>query len=249
MTTKERSALFNGEMVRSILAGTKTKTRRPVKVRGGLDFIGGRGEENDPGCWGYFFDGPDHHGYMVLERGLNERHDHGRISIPNPLGEPGDRLRLLSSWATDARYDGIKPTELPRPGDPTEIGLSTLWTRWMSDEKPAWCGKLRPGRFLPSTLRWVMPIAEVTGVRVERVQDISEADARAEGIVETRLGMADTLVYHTGTWPAPKASATAIDAFAALWRDIYGAESWERNDWVWVTEFRRVETQNERGAA
>lgn len=99
---KERPILFTGPMVRAILADKKTQTRRIVTTREPLQFIGGRGEEADPDKWGWFFDGPDHHGYMVLGRGHDERHDHGITSIRCPHGEPGDRLWVKETFSTDA---------------------------------------------------------------------------------------------------------------------------------------------------
>ena len=74
--------------------------------------------------------------------------------------------------------------------------------------------------------RWASRITlEITGVRVERLQEISEADARAEGVS----------AKHT-----PDADYTARDAFSALWESINGGGSWDANPWVWVVEFRRL---------
>ena len=218
MTTRERPILFSGEMVRAILDGTKTQTRRPVKVRGGLNFIGGGGEENDPACWGYFFDGPEHHGYMVLARGLNERHDHGRISIPSPFGAPGDRLWVRETWGyfggDEYLYQhhrgsvGYRADHIPL--DPVPGG------RWrLSIHMPRWASRI--------TL-------EVTGVRVERLGDITEEDARAEGVQPVpfcRAGRPDGMEH--------------VESFEDTWRDIYGPESWRAHPWVWAVSFRRIE--------
>jgi hypothetical protein len=82
---KERPILFSGAMVRAILDGTKTQTRRIVKVRG-LEFIGGKGQENDPSAWGYPY--PDREGYADLTDG-----------IPCPYGKPGDCLYVRETWS------------------------------------------------------------------------------------------------------------------------------------------------------
>lgn len=89
---------------------------------------------------------------------------------------------------------------------------------------------MRPSLHMP---RWASRITlEVTGVRVERLQEISEADARAEGL-STAPG---------GWWSGAdgQAGATPRAAFALLWNSINGADSWNENPWVWVVEFRRV---------
>src|SRR5690606_21112531 len=93
----------------------------------------------------------------------------------------------------------------------------------------------RPGIHMP---RWASRITlEITGVRVERLNAISEADARAEGVYAVTLGAVGLMERSP-----PR---THRKAFELLWREINGAESWERNDWVWVIEFRRVEPGHE----
>jgi hypothetical protein len=87
--------------------------------------------------------------------------------------------------------------------------------------------------------RWASRITlEITGVRVERLQDISEADAAAEGVPP----VGDLLPDYSDTYLTPKGDfATAKVAFQRLWESIYKPESWQANPWVWVIEFRRVE--------
>jgi hypothetical protein len=207
-------------MVEAIRAGRKMMTRRAVKLAE--------------------FQRSDTPGYDFTFRDRAKRwHDYRSDDIARvcPYGRPGDRLRLLSSWATDARYDGFKPTDLPRDGDPTELGRPVFWSHWDGGEKPSWCGKLRPGRFLPSSLRWLMPIAEVTGVRVERLQDISEEDARAEG-VEPCGGFMASAGCWTNYGPDGSSFHTARASFMSLWRSINGGDSWVANPWVWVVSFK-----------
>ena len=232
---KERPILFSAPMVRAVIAGTKTQTRRVVKPQPpsveAVRSISG----SDFSIFHAKVDGA----FRVAGPVWAVRYAMGRE--PEwlcPYGQPGERLCLLSSWATDKRFDGLRPKDLPIDGDdaPAEWGKSVFWTRWDGTEKPAWCGKLRPGRFLPSSLRWLMPLAEVTGVRVERLHDITEEDARAEGVT-----------------PAPfcKAGRPAgqehVESFDGLWREINGVESWDANPWVWVVNFKRIEARAENG--
>ena len=84
--------------------------------------------------------------------------------------------------------------------------------------------------------RWASRITlEVTGVRVERLQDISEADAIAEGVTGVSSGGV-TLFTTTGV----NCFQAAKDAYAALWELINGPGSWDANPWVWVVEFKRI---------
>lgn len=183
---KERPILFSGPMVQAILGGRKTQTRRVVKTREPLSFLGGRGEEADPGKWGWFFDGPDHHGHMVLARGLNERHDHGCNSIPCPYGQAGDRLWVRETWRTAFSLDDLSPTEIASkaaaagwamPWCPIEYEADTHRVNW---DAKMWgsSGKTRVSIHMP---RWASRLAlEVTEVKVDR-GSVTPEDARREG--------------------------------------------------------------------
>ncbi|MGL4684192.1 MAG: hypothetical protein ACRCV4_14320, partial [Hafnia alvei] len=98
--------------------------------------------------------------------------------------------------------------------------------------KPATPEKWTPSIHMP---RWASRITlEITGVRVERLQDISQEDAQSEGM---------ELTGWRPSYSDPDSGgecATPYDNFAALWESIYGEESWNANPWVWVIEFRRV---------
>jgi hypothetical protein len=160
----EHSILYSAAMVPPILDGTKTMTRRVIA---GLPPAWQPSRR--PESWGPqaaddrwpFFDLGDPVGTVGT-------------TFRCPYGHPGDRLVMLTTWATEQRYDRVKPTDL-HPA-------ASIWSLWDGPTKPAWCGRLRPGRFLPSRMRDLMPRAEVVEVRPERVQDISESDAAAEGL-------------------------------------------------------------------
>lgn len=109
-------------------------------------------------------------------------------------------------------------------------------------EGPPQPGKLRPAMFMP---RWASRITlEVTGVRVERLQEISEADAVAEGIESRQVSDADTRwLRYDRDESEGKAYSTTGDArasYRSLWESINGPGSWAANPWVWVVEFTRI---------
>jgi hypothetical protein len=198
----ERPILFSAPMVRAILAGTKTQTRRAMKpqphhVDGGVPF------GNGP-AWAHA--------------------EPGTAMIRCPYGKRGDRLWVREAWRTVADANDIAPRDL--------MNVESFTHYEADGAKPAGMGKLRPGMFMP---RWASRITlEITGVRVERLQDISEDDARAEGCAPAWLDADDNETVHV------RAQPTYRQGFARLWRDINGADSWGANPWCWVVEFKRV---------
>lgn len=231
---KERPIIFSGSMVCAIIDGRKTQTRRPVDMTNPhrpISFLGGEGEEDDPEQWGYFFDGPDHNGYMVLARGLDERRNHGSISIRCPYGDVGDRLWVRETWC-------LAHPEYHTEQEGEKLGRTIQDGRWChyaatddvddNDGKSPWRSPL----FMP---RWASRITlEIAEVRVQRLQDISEEDARAEGVDpycdETRDDGAGRPDDHR-------------TAFAELWNGISTKRApWAENPWVWVISFKRVES-------
>jgi hypothetical protein len=227
----ERPVIFTGESVRAILAGRKTQTRRVAKHRHGIGFLGGLGEENDPECWGYAFDGPDHHGYMVLARGKDERHDHGCISIPCPYGERGTKLWVREAFALSVRdpelhehdvsdrsqWDGAVYRADGETGD---------WESYDGDgNRSRIAAPWRSPLFMP---RWASRITlEVTSVRVERLQDITEDDALAEGIQQTHAVNAG--------------DGMAVQNYAMLWDRLnHKRARWASNPWLWCLTFKVV---------
>lgn len=212
--------------VRAILAGRQSQFRRIVKPRHPISHIGAKGTADDPSEWGYFFDGPDHNGYMVLGRGFGERENNGRISIPCPYGERGDRLWVREAWSLDP-HPGANYRGGPRSPDGAEV---------MFRATDGWEGPWRPSIHMP---RWASRITlEVKGIRVERLQEISEEDAKAEGVDEVDHSIWGRM-FCTPDRIAMSSDPRVI--FEHLWRHINCAESWDANPWVWVVEFRRVQ--------
>lgn len=139
----------------------------------------------------------------------------------------GERRALLTTWAVAPEFDHLKPTEL----DPNRVS-GHFWHAGQGD-KPAGLGKSRPGRFLPNVLRGLMmPMFDITEVRVERVQDISEADALAEGVQEPRIIDIGGSKY---PW-------THRNEFEDLWNSINADRgySWPNNPVVAVITFNRL---------
>lgn len=191
---KERPILFTGPMVRAILEGRKTVTRRVVSPQ--PDFLGSMVDPNTP--------------FKTLDAGL-----HARITCP--YGEPGDRLWVREAWAADAQVDAIAPSDLSQ-GEP-------IWYPADLSVRQTGCSMISKGRVRPSIHmpRWACRILlEITAVRVERLQDISDPGALAEGVSHSEMHSGDSLV----------------DVFARLWESTGG--DWAANPWVWVVEFKRV---------
>lgn len=209
---QERPILFSGAMVRAILDGRKTQTRRVISTRHPIEFLGGRGQESDLSAWGWFFDGPEHSGYMVLARGMNQRHEHGCVSIPCPYGEPGDRLWVRETWRAE-----------------TSEEVQTVYYR--ADEEWHKGAGWKPSIHMP---RWASRLTlEVTEARVQRLQEISEEDAEAEGCPGAR----------GGGHPAGDDGMTPREEYRVLWDSINGERqgcSWADDPWVWAVSFKVV---------
>lgn len=209
----ERPILFNASMVRALLAGTKTLTRRGK----GLEYFSQ--PENDPDGW-QCVRVDDGHAFMVYKHMPHER------AVKCPYGQPGDRLWVRETWAyaihaMAAERDEDGPFVYAAVGT-TQGRLSDRW---------------RPSIHMPrSACRLVL---EVTRVRVERLQDISEADAMAEGCSPAWLDAADNTTVHA------EAPPTYRQGFARLWREINGDGTWASNPWVWVVEFHALGAPNQ----
>jgi hypothetical protein len=187
---KERPILFSAPMVRAILEGRKTQTRRVVKKSAEMDT----------------------NGFMAL--------------VPDekkcPYGQAGDRLWVRETFHVCPHHDDVfyKSDDLLLPRK------CMAHRRW------------RPSIHMP---RWASRITlKITGVRVERLQDISEADAIAEGIEPD-----GDFWKHYGPHPLKDlgenvAHAYPVNSFRSLWHSINGPESWAANPWVWVVEFKCV---------
>ena len=246
---KERPILFSGPMVRALLAGTKTQTRRPVKpVKFYPDFgcavgrVGGAWKYGSPAALGLRERG-DHwsallEGDVLQHMCTKEAYGWG-AGAGCPHGQPGDRLWVRESWSPDPPdVDGWGYTAWAGCREGRIAGVPERFRH------PRFCNYAAdwlhgPICWTPSIHmpRWASRITlEITSVRVERLQDISEANALAEGIVrqpDGGYGLADTTHYH---FTDPRQS------YFSLWEAINGAGSVEANPWVWAVQFRKVTT-------
>jgi hypothetical protein len=207
---KERPILFNGEMVRAILDGRKTQTRRPMKPQP-VD-VGG---------------GPiDHYGPDALDA----------IARQCPHGKVKDQLWVRETWA---KSKGLLDTTIFYRATDKDIKQRALD---YSERENRW----RPSIYMP---RWASRIQlEITNVRVERLQDISEEDAAEEGL---QIFNEDGNLYYSGWGVEPRNwfdepwkwhCDNPRQAFYELWDGInfkrgFGVAT---NPWLWVIEFERV---------
>lgn len=235
---KERPALMNADAVRAVLAGSKTQMRRIIKPtpEAWIDRLHGnnlRGrapyniEHEETGATvGYGFQSEDTY-YKC------------------PYGRPGERLYVRETW----RVSGASFIDYSTPQ------LSKRWERergselqeaicYAADEYPGeHPGQYRPSIHMP---RWASRLTlEVTGVRVERLQDVSAEDALAEGVCLTEFWTPKELEgmpFEEKWWDDYQFFQNYPQiAFKRLWESINGPGSWEANPWVWVIVFKRLE--------
>lgn len=226
---RERPILFSAPMVRAILNSTKTQTRRVVKPQpapnaphdGGTVWVPEDGLHVPVGTVGH----------------LTVREKQG---LRCPYGQPGacagcgavvdsghriggDRLYVKEAWAAPHAYDHLPPRLIPQDARihyaATEDRGGLLW---------------RPSIYMPRAASRIT--LEITGVRVERLQDISADDAKDEGISE----------FIGGWWcehddAEQIAGMTPQEGYRHLWERINGPGSWDANPWVWCVSFRRVD--------
>lgn len=203
----ERPILFSGAMVRAILAGTKTQTRRALKPQP---------PETTSQVSTWHHPDPRPHFYAWTDNGYGQSEiADGAWCKPCPYGEPGDRLWVRETWGYNPDFPGLPGLACYR----ADAGHEYDGIRW------------RPSIHMPRAASRIT--LEVTGVRVERLQSITNRDALAEGIVATHggYGLPDGSHFHC---EAPSIS------YLSLFESINGPGSVEADPWVWVIEFKRA---------
>lgn len=224
----ERPILFSAAMVKAILDGRKTQTRRIV--RGAPDAPDYRPVAIESPFWSF-----------------SPTSDYGSATdVRCPYGAVGDRLWVRETWYCDdytaPSFERARSGYVGKPPSDVQIIKQWLDAMYYRADTASGLGKIcelipecccdgqspwKPGIHMP---RWASRIElDVTGVRVERLRDIDRDDAIAEGCCdhESQDGL----------------EQSADEVFRDLWISINGAESWDANVWVWVVEFKRYEAQ------
>jgi len=217
-------------MVKAILEGRKTQTRRICKPACDLggEMAGSVHPARESG-WIAWWPGND--------PGLAEFTKLAyKDGFQCPYGKPGDRLWVRETWchaATsgyDAPSDGREIPVWYRASDEGEVDASED----LDGNRAGW----KPSIHMP---RWASRITlEITSVKAERLQDISQQDVLAEGIIEATKDE-KLIKYGLREWPWMDWHLDHQSAFKQLWQSIHGPDSWATNPWLWVIEFKRVE--------
>jgi hypothetical protein len=230
---RERGILFSVPMVRALPDGRKTQTRRVVKFE----------HAGEVDAWS--FDAPSGLWRMGVHGDGGAFADYGGIRCP--YGQPGDRLWVRETWGLHAYGDFTYWNRDSIKGRSAD-DLRGSWELAYAADAESSYDHWRPSIHMP---RWASRITlEVTDVRVERLQDISEEDSKAEGLngvtkdgALVKYGIPDRDGWpgdDDDGWPWEHWNVDPRKAFRHLWLLINGADSWAANPWVWAISFRRL---------
>lgn len=217
----EKPILFSAPMVIAILEGKKTQTRRVINPQ----------PDNRPTGHMRFYPND-----MAKKRKHYGSEEHMKRGLPvdfSPYGHPGDQLWVRETWALSGNWDDVKISDLPK------FGIKDNLVYRASEKHPnAEYYKWKPSIFMP---RWASRITLVVSrIRVERVQEITRDDAKAEGV--------------SGVWRNPPEKEEHyrrvllnpyVANYSVLWDAINAGRGfgWDVNPWVWVVEFKVLEVQ------
>lgn len=238
----EHGVLFTAPMVQAIQKGNKTQTRRVCKA----DV-----PEHVKDFCSYYHPKPGHwlYGWDDTEKCLLD------WAAKSPYGGPGDRIWVRETFFAWGRWETRFSAKKGRDewhfiDMTTETGNSYLYAADGVRNTQAFIKRRggvlpmywqRPAIFMPRVASRIT--RELSGIRVERLNDITEADARAEGVYSVEHFWRDT------EYPLPNVAympmpgwhtkySSAVAAYEALWEHINGPGSWSANPWVWVNEFK-----------
>lgn len=206
--------LFKPDMIQAIIEGRKTQTRRVMKPQP-----------------------PDDAGLIYACNTYSLEIDGEFQPLPKPryhIDHIGQTLYIKEAWKTLDIYDGLKPRELPRDA-PIYFAFKLGESEWLG------LGKWRSPMFL---MEWMARyFIQITDVRPERLQDITEEDALKEGIASFKSPlpkMPELIMYYWGEKIPEHIFQSAEETYANLWNSINGEGSYESNPYVWVYSFKLV---------
>lgn len=220
---KERPILLSGEMVRAILEGRKTQTRRVIKPQPYLCEKTGMVWKGS--AHGLSFNG-EKETIRNFYKGLQKTN-----TVTNgkkkwqfcPYGKVGDRLWGRESFCT---APVIEEDDAPYLYMADMDGLCLENIRW------------KPSIHMPREASRIL--LEITDIRVERLNDISALDICSEGIEPVKVSLCGRNKNIPEDTIQSMGDALLMEAFAKLWESINGAGSWNKNPWVWVIQFKKI---------
>ena len=213
-TPAERPIIFSTEMVKAILNGTKTQTRRIVKMpKDGIS------EAN----WGFTAFTPENH---ISLRAKHANGEFGESFVKSPYGMPGDLLWVRETFCHEYIMGIIRP-----------------FIRFRSDTEPIYHKgyKWKPSIHMPKSYAQIW--LEIESISVEPLNNISEQDAIAEGIEVIGETIMDTPLYRDYLKPKEHRITgcnECIESFKTLWQSIKGKDSWVEKPFVWVVKFKVI---------
>ena len=207
--------LFSTDMVRAILAGRKTETRRIVKPQPVLGVMSDDSQKRFE-----MFTGDSNPVGMTYKGCRYDPWPQCFIKLESPYGKPGDVLWVREKWKKNELFIGW-PYHYYADND--------TFTRPDNE-------KWKPSIHMPRAACRLF--LQITDIRVERLRDITEEDARHEGVLPCPFVVGNWKNYLPGD---ADSYATPVGSFCSLWQSINGPESWEDNPWVWVMKFKQIE--------
>lgn len=247
---KERPIPFSGPMVRAIREGRKTQTRRIVKPQPTCSL-------SDPFPTGHeFFPSIDDDGSLhcgTCGHGIHLTRS-GASGIRNRYGVPGDRLWVKENFTfINAQREhneiciGYDADGEHLPNRPSIIVTPEQFADFMGDERTK-VDPFKRRKYPPMFMNrfFSRETLAIEDIRVQRLQDISEEDALAEGVI--KLPASGRFVGAKGAQYFGAAHLTAKAAFQDIFQSIHGEQVWNANPWVWAITFQRVDAQQERAA-
>ena len=233
----DRPLLMNAAMVRAVLSGQKTQTRRPIKDGpewrdgGRWTWTASSTDRKAEACFNYSY--PDPNGNTYADRGPEKT----VFSKRCPMGLAGDRLWVRETWDWrdwQSCQDGKIRIAYAADGEQVDRIAPPDWNPTIYNAE-----RWRPSIHMPRwACRLVLPLVKV---RIERVQDITEEDAKAEGVEPVLMRGIGS--YPEWMRPTMREVGGHQKAFELLWKQIYGDASWDANPWVWVAEWKDIEAR------